>query len=732
MNIFRWLKRTKTSETTETPKLSYGKFAIGTSPRRLEDDRLIQGKGCFADDVALDDPLYVTFLRSTSAHGRLEEPDLSEAKASAGVVAIYSGKDVTHLGDLAVNPILDHVAPPPYPVLASEKVEAIGQPIAGILASSPTAGLDAAELIYADIEDLPPKLPFEKSDEATPAISQSWASGEPETVFEKADHTVSVDIEHPRLAPSPMENRAIAVDYDTTANQAVVYIASQTPHRARQELSRILDIPKKNIRVISKDVGGAFGMKASLYPEEVFTVWAAFQLKRSVKWTSTRNEDLLTATHGRGLRSQGRLAFDENGTFLALTADVEAPLGHWLPNSAAIPAWNAARILPGPYRIDHINATTSGRLSNTAPVGIYRGAGRPEAALLMERLVDAAARKLNMDPVEIRSRNLLAEEELPRTNMAGAVLDTGTYRAALDQLVQRSGYHSLRQSVLERRKSGELIGLGLSFYVEPCGQGWESASVTLHHNGKVTAATGSSSQGHGRETAFRQILSDSFDIPFEDISFFHGDTQDCPDGIGALASRSTAIGGSALKQAAENVLQKSGGTLFPTEDITEIVRYENVGEAWGYGCYLAEVHIDELTGMLTVDRLTCVDDAGTLINPMMVEGQIMGGVAQGIGEALMEHICYDRNGQLLTGSFMDYALPRASDMPELVIDKLKTPSPNNLLGAKGVGEAGTIGAPAAILNAALDALSPYSIDTLQMPLTSEIIWRAIQNAKGRL
>jgi len=491
----------------------------------------------------------------------------------------------------------------------------------------------------------------------------------------------------------------------------------------------MLSIPLEKIRVIAPDVGGAFGMKASLYPEEVFTVWAAWQQKSSTKWISTRNEDLMAASHGRGLITEGTLYFDNDGHFKGLTADVQAPLGPWLPNSAAIPAWNAARMLPGPYHIENYQLSTNGRSLNTAPVGIYRGAGRPEAITLLERLVDLAAQELNMDPVQIRRKNLLPPSALPTNRPTGASLDSGDYAALLDSLVDKSDYHTLRGLAESNPTPGILKGVGLSFYVEPCGRGWESASVTLHSNGTVSAQTGGSTQGHGRQTAFRQILSDLFKVNFEDITLSVGDTETCPEGIGALASRSTAIGGSALKKAAEEVIAKAGGALNPPEDITVTLRYENDGEAWGYGAYLAEISIDEATGQLTVDHITCVDDAGTIINPAMVEGQIMGGIAQGLGEATMEQVLYSEDGQLITGSFMDYAIPRASDMPALSITKFQTPSPNNLLGAKGVGEAGTIAAPVAILNATYHALRGYEVKDLQMPLTSEKIWRAMNDRR---
>jgi carbon-monoxide dehydrogenase large subunit len=479
--------------------------------------------------------------------------------------------------------------------------------------------------------------------------------------------------------------------------------------------------------LIAPDVGGAFGMKASLYPEDIFVVWAALKLKRAVRWTATRNEDLLAATHGRGTHTRGALALTDDGEFVALNAAIVCPLGHWLPHSGAIPAWNAARILPGPYRIDSVDISTRGVFTNTAPVGIYRGAGRPEAAMLMELLVDRAAAIADLATEEIRRRNLLTFNELPRTGPTGIRLDSGDYPAALAKLCELADISGLRRIRRARRQAGELVGIGVAFFIEPCGAGWESARVT-YRNGSVTAAVGTSSQGQGRETAYAQILADIFSVAMHQVDVVHGDTGTCPAGIGALASRSTAIGASAVYQAALQVKNKLTDNLEPRESIEANVVYTADNEAWGYGCYLAVVSIDRETGSPCVEKMACLDDAGTVINPLLSEGQIVGGIAQGIGESLLEKIVYDADGQLLTGSLLDYALPRATDMPDIIIGEMETAADGNALGAKGIGEAGSIGAPAAVVNAVADALTEFGIPEVRMPLTAEAIWQFMKTA----
>lgn len=702
--------------------------------KRREDAALVTGRGRFVDDIRLKDPLHVAFARSTTAHGRLLHVDVSSALEFEGVIAAYAGPDVAELGGLLVNNVVATLKVPPYPILAVDRVRAVGQPVAALVARSSNAAVDACEAVVIDVEEAPALSTLADAEKGAAlfhdipeniAVRDEWTLGDVDAAFAQATHVVSVDVAHPRLAPTSLEPRGIAVDYDAATDRLTVWLSTQTPHRARSDLARILNIDEIRLRVIAPDVGGAFGMKASLYPEEIFVVWAALTLKRPVRWTATRSEEFLSASHGRGGRNRGTLALASDGRFLALRAEMTCPLGHWLPNSAAIPAWNAGRILPGPYRIEAVNVSTRGVLTHTAPVGIYRGAGRPEAALLMERLVEEAARTLDLCPADIRRRNLIPAEQMPFTGPSGMCLDSGNYPEALQVFCDFAEYTALKKAVLSRRASGELVGLGLAFYVEPCGKGWESARVEMRADGTVLAATGSSTQGHGRQTAYAQIVADVFGIDPSRIEVAAGDTALCPTGIGALASRSTAIGGSALLAAARQVKAEWDRAGIPS--VAETV-YENDGEAWGYGCHLALVSIDRETGALSAERISCLDDIGTVINPMLADGQVMGGIAQGVGEALLESIVYDADGQLLTGSLSDYALPRADDMPDIRLTALSTPSPNNLLGAKGVGEAGTIGAPAAILNAAIDALSPLGVCDLSMPLTSETLWRAIQDA----
>lgn len=701
---------------------------VGARLVRREDHALITGRGRYVDDVFLQDALHVGFVRSVVAAGRIVAVDCSPSRARAGVVAAFCGADVAHLGDLPVNAIAGPIKLPPYPVLANEHVRAVGQPIAAVLCRNAAEAADAGEDILVDMEDAPTQadqaLFSDGADNV--AFARTWTQGNVENAFAQAAHTVSVEVAHPRLAPTPLEPRSIAVDYDAETGDLTVYLSTQTPHRSRSDLAGILGIEMSRLRVVSPDVGGAFGMKASLYPEDVFVAWAALTLRRPVRWTATRSEEFLSASHGRGGVNRGSLALAADGRFLALRADMTSPLGHWLTTSAAIPAWNSARILPGPYLIDAVDISTKGILTHTAPVGIYRGAGRPEAALMMERLVEKAARTLQMDPVDLRRRNLIPAERMPHTGPTGIRLDSGDYRRALDTLCSHAGYEDLRRTLSRRRAGGETVGLGMAFYVEPCGRGWESARVEARPDGSIVAATGSSSQGHGRQTAYAQIVADVFDVSPDKVEIRLGDTETCPSGIGALASRSTAIGGSALLAAAREA--RAEATAGDGSGRAETV-YETDEEAWGFGCHLALVSIDVETGALSVDSITCLDDIGTVINPMLVEGQVMGGIAQGLGEAVLEQLVYGNDGQLLTGSLSDYALPRADSMPDIDIVATSTPSPNNLLGAKGVGEAGTIGAPAAILNAALDALAPFGVHDLSMPLTGETIWRALRDAK---
>lgn len=737
------------------------KEGIGARERRREDQRVLRGKACYASDVGLDNGLHVVFLRSPIANARITELEVEDALSLEGVVGVYHAGNIDKIGALSVNPQLEGAHQTDYPILAYQEVRAVGQPVAAVIATSRAVGEDALDLLFVDYEEM--GAPAIEVGEGPLNFQAGWAS-EGDTAPTLTDLSVEVSVRHPRLAPNPMEPRAMSVRWDEATEAMTIWLSSQTPHRARSDIALMIGMDPDQVRVVSQDVGGAFGMKASLYPEEVFTAWAARKLRRSLRWVSTRGEDMLAASHGRGVETMGRLRFTPEGRFSYLQAEAKAPLGHWLTFSAVIPAWNSARILPGPYHVGEIDIATAGYETDTAPVGIYRGAGRPEAAMLMERLVEKAARKLGCDPLELRKRNLISVEELPHRAATGRVLDSGDYLAALDQLSEVSGYDALRRDQSVRRTRGEIVGIGTAFYVEPCGMGWESARVTLEASGGITAATGGSSQGHGRETAFAQIVADVLDIGSSSVIVCHGDTVNCPEGIGALASRSTPIGGSALLKAAAElkarIITHAAGVLSVDASTVDINRagacsvlkpgevltwtdlasglgpdratvdttYKADGEAWGYGACLAVVAIDAETGTPEIEKLFCVDDAGVIVNPMLVEGQILGGIAQGLGEAMMESLHYDEAGQLLTGSLMDYAMPRASSMPPVELHKMHTASPNNALGAKGVGEAGTIFTPAALVNAVLDALAPHGVEDITLPMTSETIWRAMQDA----
>ncbi len=713
-------------EKSPNADISSKKLNCGSSPTRREAGNLVAGIGKFVSDIEISDVLHLAFVRSPIANANISVVDLDEAIAQEGVHSGFCGSHVAHLGRLSVNPILGKMEPVAYPVLANNFVCAVGQPVAAILADSPAQATDAGEMVFVDFEDdIQVRETTVNLKNSAAVFSKTFTQGNCAASFANAAHIVEIETDHPRLAPSPMENRAVAIKFDANTQCATIWLSTQTPHRARTELSKILAVDIELLHVIAPDVGGAFGLKASIYPEEVFAVWAAFELKRSVRWTANRSEDFLSASHGRGLKTKAKLAIDEDGKFLALEAEIVAPLGHWLTNSCAIPAWNAARILPGPYKIDSFDIETSGFKTHTSAVGIYRGAGRPEAAMLMERLVEDAARLLDLDPVYLRKINLLSADQMPHRRNTGVVIDSGEYSLALERLLDLSEYQQARANQQERRKNGEIVGIGVSFFVEPCGTGWESTSVSIHPDGNIIIRPGGSSQGHSRETAFAQIAADILGCSMDKITIICGDTKLCPEGIGALASRSTAIGGSAVVKAVKTALELSGGSLNPDKTIEYSCTYEADGEAWGNGCYLARVTIDVDTGQMSIEKLDCLDDAGFVVNPSMVEGQIHGGIAQGIGEAMMEKLVYDEDGQLLTGSLMDYALTRADDMPEINLAHMETLSPQNLLGAKGIGEAGTIGTPAAIYNAAIDALTPLGIKSIPLPLTSYHIWQAI-------
>ncbi len=754
---------------------------IGRPMKRVEDRRLVQGRGRYVDDFKPAGCLSVVFLRSPYAHARITRLEVAAARSASGVVAIFTGADVAHLGPMPVNRIFLQMKVPPHPILAGETVWALGTPVAAAAAESPYQARDALDLIEVEYSPLPAVVDPEAAQrEDAPVLFETFGSnrsfahtlrsGDAAAAFAAADRVARVKVVQQRLAAVALEARAILAAWDPVAEELTIWTSTQAPFRMRAEIAAILGIPEARVRAVAPEVGGGFGVKTAPYREDVLVAFAAVRLGRPVKWISTRSEDLLTTNHGRGGVSEGELAVKADGTILGLRARIVCPLGTALVNSAAVPPWNHARLLPGAYRIPACDIETGGVFTTTAPLGAYRGAGRPEAAFLIERLVDEAARELGVDPTEIRRKNFIPRDQFPFTTATGQVYDSGDYERAMDKALTLVGYSELRKKQAAARGSGEIVGVGLSTYVEPCGLGWESGSVRVERTGTVTAVTGSSAHGQGHETTFAQVVADSLGVTPEEVVVRHGDTQSAPQGFGTFGSRSVALGGGALVKASAEVREKGrriaanlleaavedvvpvpggfqvvgvperratwrrvadaaykGQALAPgdTPGLDATVFFQAPGEMWSFGCCVAVVRVERETGAISLDRLVWVDDCGTVVNPLLVEGQLHGGLCQAVGQALLEQIVYDGDGQLLTGTLMDYAVPRAADVPLPILDKTTTPSPRNPLGAKGVGEAGCIAVPPAIVNAVVDALAPLGIRHLDMPLTPQKVWRAI-------
>jgi carbon-monoxide dehydrogenase large subunit len=703
------------------------------TPLRREDTALLTGRGTYTGDVIVTGSLHVVFVRSPLPHGRLHAIDTHATEQAPGVVAVLTAATLTPSGQAVYLPQPNHLLPvshvPQTEVLAREWVTYVGQPVAMVVARSLQEAQAAAQTLQLQIEPLAPDLDF-ASQASVANIAYQFEAEKPGVASAEATHgvfTTELELQVPRVLAMSMEPRGVQAQYVSEASDAPasvnVWIGTQTPSRARADIADALGWPQAQVRVISGHVGGAFGAKSSLSPEDLAVVLAARQLRAAVRWQSSRSEEFTSGMHGRGARLSGRLTLSADGRFDVLTADLRFTIGAWLPYSAVAPLRNAARILPGPYRVAKLDVQGSASLSHCAPVTIYRGAGRPEAALLMETLVEQAARAAGMDPVALRRLNVVEASAMPYTTPTGEVFDSGDYLRALTQACERFDYEGQRQQQAQRRAQGEVVGIGLALYVEPCGTGWESARVDWHEDGTVTVATGSPAQGQGHATTYARIAAQALEVSPQAITVRYGDTALCPVGIGALASRSTAIAGSAIVQACNELkARRAAGQALP---LSVDGRFTAV-ESWSYGCVIARMSVDRETGRPTIEKMVWADDAGHIVHPELAKGQLIGGLAQGLGQAMFEKLVYDDAGQLITGSLMDYAVPRADDMPAIDIESFCTPSPNNLLGAKGVGEAGCIGVPAALMNAARDALSPLGECPLQFPLTAEQLWRAMQ------
>jgi carbon-monoxide dehydrogenase large subunit len=763
---------------------------VGSAVKRLEDPRLIRGQAQYVDDLALPGTLHAVLVRSPHAHARIASLDVSEARGEPGVLAVLTGRDLAGRvkpKPLMISP--PGLRNPPRLPLAQNEVCFAGEPVALVLAQTRYQARDAADLVRVEYDPLPvvadpeaalePGAPLARADlPDNLAYEHTWSTGELDQAFARAHRVVRGRFVNQRLAPLPLETRGCLAHVQ--GGMLTLWTSTQMPHRARAMLAETLGLPEHQVRVIAPEVGGGFGCKVGLYDEEALAAFAAVTLGRPVKWIETRSESLSATTHGRGQVHEAELALGADGTFLALRVSGVADLGAHLEAFTAGPPLLTGRLITGAYRIAAAAYTLRGAFTNKTPVAAYRGAGRPEGSFIIERLADLAARELGMDPAEIRRRNFIRPEEFPWKTPSGLTYDSGRYALTLDKALEILDYPKARAEQERARREGRLVGLGFSTFVETASTGpsprmafagHEYGAVRVEPTGRVTALTGTSPHGQGGETTFAQIIADELGVQPEDVTVLHGDTAIVPTGFGTGGSRGASVGGAALFVASQRVRDKArriAAHLLEAapEDIVaadgrfhvqglpdRAVTLRQVAQAAyraqslppgmepgleashifdppdftiPFGVYLALVEVLAETGEVRLLRFVGVDDVGTVINPMLLKGQLHGGIAQGIAQALWEEVVYDEAGQLLTGSLMEYAAPKAGDLPFFELDHTVTPTPHNPLGAKGVGEAGCVGAPQAVVNAVLDALEPLGIRALDMPLRPERLWRAIR------
>ncbi|HSW07150.1 xanthine dehydrogenase family protein molybdopterin-binding subunit [Aquabacterium sp.] len=773
---------------------------IGQSVERREDARFLTGRGQYTDDIHLQGQTYAWFLRSPYAHARITSLETAEAAQAEGVLGIFTGEHFKAVGGLPCGWLINSLdgtpmKEPKHPVLADGKVRYVGDRVAMVVAETLEQAKSAAALIEVDYEELTPVVDTAKAAGAASAVHDEapdnrcyhWGIGDKDgtdAAIKGAAHVTTLSFINNRLIPNAMEPRAANAVYDFNADSYTLYVSNQNPHVERLLMCAfVLGIPEHKMRVVAPDVGGGFGSKIFLYGEETALVFASKQIKRPIKWTCDRSEAFLSDAHGRDHVTTAKLALDANGKFLALRADTTANMGAYLSTfSSSIPTILHATLLAGQYTTPKIWCEVTAVFSNTSPVDAYRGAGRPEATYLLERIVETAAHEMKIDPAEIRRRNFI--HEFPYATPVGLTYDTGDYEATMSRAIELADVAGFPARKAASEAKGLKRGLGYSAYIEACGIApssvagalgaraglFEAGEVRVHPTGKVTIFTGSHSHGQGHETTFAQVVADRLGIPLDDISIEHGDTGKVLFGMGTYGSRSLAVGGTAIVKAVDKVVAKGkkiaahlleaadsdivfeGGQFkvagtdkavpfasvaltayvphnFPHDKLepglNENAFYDPSNFTYPAGTYICEVEVDPATGHTRVERMTACDDFGNVINPMIVEGQVHGGLAQGIGQALLEHGIYDNDsGQLLTGSYMDYAMPRADDFPSFTVETVKgTPCTHNPLGVKGCGEAGAIGSPPAVINAICDALG---IKDMPMPATPYTVWKAAQ------
>jgi carbon-monoxide dehydrogenase large subunit len=788
------------SQAAEDTRGAASRGGIGASVRRKEDLRFITGTGRYTDDISLPGQAYAIFLRSPYARARIERIDTADALALPGVLAVLTGADMAAdgLGDLPCGWLVKQkdgrdMVSAPHPPLAHTVVNYVGEPFGLVVAASLHEARQAAEAVEVEFTELDPVIEpaRARSSEDIHAgvlgnLAYDWELGDraaTEAALAGAAHVTRLDIVNNRLIPNAMEPRAAVGAWDPGTGEHVLYTTSQNPHLERLVLSAFVGVaPEHKLRVVAPDVGGGFGSKIFVYPEETAVIWAARRVRRPVKWTAERSESFLADAHGRDHVTHAELGLDGAGNFVALKVETTANLGAYLSLfGSSVPTYLYGTLLAGQYRTPNIHVEVHGVYTNTAPVDAYRGAGRPEATYVVERIVETAARELGIDPAELRRRNLIRPHEFPYQTPVALVYDTGDYEASLDRALELADYRGFPARRAEAAARGKRRGIGFACYIEACGLApsklaiqlgagvglYESGEIRVNPTGTVTVFTGTHSHGQGHETTFAQLVAARFGIGIDDVEVVHGDTGRVEFGLGTYGSRSLVVGGSALHVAAEKVIAKGkriaahmlqaapeqidfadgrfsvrasnqslsfGEVAFAAyvpanypEDLepglSEKAFYDPANFTFPAGAHIAEVEIDPETGVVTVVSFVAVDDFGTLLNPMIVHGQVHGGVAQGIGQALYEQCVYDEIGQLRTGSMMDYCLPRADDLPDFTIDTTVTPCTHNPLGAKGCGEAGAIGSPAAVMNAVTDALG---VRDIAMPATPEKVWRALQ------
>jgi aerobic carbon-monoxide dehydrogenase large subunit len=710
---------------------------VGRRLARAEDERFVKGEAAYVGDLKLPRMLHAAFVRSLYAHGRIIAIDANVASRMRGVHAVLTAVDVEGLVDPFPFVASDaaEIVPVMHPVFAAERVRYVGQPVAVVIADTAELAADAAEAVVVDIDELP-ALNEPREAEASAALHEAAADnvllrwrrfeGDVAGAFGAAHAVVRAQIRMPRLIAAPIEPRAVLASYDATVDVLTLRLSAQDTHRQLAGLSTVLRRSPERLRIVVPDVGGAFGSKGVPQAETAAIALAVLLVGRPVKWEESRTESSLATYQGRGADVDAELALAGDGRMLALRARYLGDLGAYLYSTTPVAPQTAGMLLTGCYAIPAADVEVVGVCTTKVPTGPYRGAGRPEAALVIERLVDLAAAELGLDPIELRRRNVVSPGAFPYTTPLGFTYDSGEYEGALDAALDLGDYDAMRAHQRRAQREGRISGVGAALYVERVGPGWETAAVRMERDGRVVVRTGSSPHGQGHETTFAQIAADALGVAPESVEVRWGDTFEIPEGMGTFASRSVTVGGSAVLLACRELRARlDAGDAAPLE---ANVRFELPGPVFSSGCYLAAVEIDRLTGEVEILRIVAVDDCGRVINPLLAEGQVIGAAVQAVGECLYEQVGYDDDGQPLAVNLYDYHLPTAQSAPTIVSALRETPSPWNPLGAKGVGEGGSIGTPAAVANAVADALRPLGIRHLDLPFTASRVWTAIHSA----